>query len=498
MEPEGHHRHPIQSESPGDDRHVDAQRIGHFRTKQTGPAQLHPSQAGVLDVQFDGWLRKGEVGREKLALLGLGDFTGEEVQEPQQDREIDIRGQHDAFDLEEIAGMGGIDMVVAEAARDREVLPGDLGAGSQRPGRHGGALAAKHQSPGPLPIVGVAPAGRAGRAAVLMGGGHLTQVGFGDRHPMRRRFHEVHIVNVPSRMKLGHEQRVHIPEFGLDQRAPHLLEAHAHQLPLDQIEKFPIGMPSAHRLARGAQADGVLSKTRLPPGPILEQVRRELREVLGRTLTGQRRRGRLAALRKAVVAAHMVVDAEGLVGIAALHRIPLDDGAGGLGEPGHLAGGAVQVLQRAPDRLGGGARHAGGFDEAAGHHPERPFLLEATDGGADFGRFEPLLGLELADGQPFPGLIGRADCGQNAFDGRVLFEIPLSDFRQGGDRRDRLRLHAQQPLREQPLDGHTELRGFEPRCLRDLFLAQRTLPDRLGKGEQHFDLERMQAVQCGG
>ena len=53
---------------------------------------------------------------------------------------------------------------------------------------------------------------------------------------------EIHIVDVAGRMELRHEECVHIPEFGLDQRAPHFPKAHAHQLRFDGVQKLTIGM----------------------------------------------------------------------------------------------------------------------------------------------------------------------------------------------------------------------------------------------------------------
>ena len=50
-------------------------------------------------------------------------------------------------------------------------------------------------------------------------------------------------MNVPCRMELRHEQGIHVPELGFHERAPHFLESHAHELGLDRIEKFAIGMP---------------------------------------------------------------------------------------------------------------------------------------------------------------------------------------------------------------------------------------------------------------
>ncbi len=411
----------------------------------------------MLHVQFDRRLGKRKIGREKFAFLGLGHLTGEKIQQPQQNFEVDIRRQHDAFDLKEVAGVRRIDMVVPKAARDGKVLARHRGRRGQGSGGYRRPLASKHQSPSPFAIVGVPPAGRARRPAVLVGRGHSAQERFGDGRPMRRLLHEVHVVNIAGRVKLRHEERVHVPELGLHERTAHLLKAHADQFPLHQVQKLPIGMPPAHRNTRRAEADRIFAKAGAAPGPVFQQLGAELRQVPRRTFLCERRRDRLAAVREAIVPSDMVVDPEGLVRVPALNGITFNDRANRLGQAGHLPGRAMQVFQSAPNRLGGGTGHAGRFDEAAGYHPERSFLFQAPDGGADLRRFESLLRLELSDGEAFPRLVGGADGGQDALNRRVFLKVSLAHLGQGGNRRDRFRLDVKQPLSQQPFHSHTYL-----------------------------------------
>ena len=107
---------------------------------------------------------------------------------------------------------------------------------------------------------------------------------------MARFLDEIDIMNVPGRMELRHEQGIHVPELRFDQRPPHLLESHAHELGFDRIEKFAIGMFFPGRNSRRAQTDRVLSKSLLTPTPILQQVGSQLRYFFANPLPQQLRR----------------------------------------------------------------------------------------------------------------------------------------------------------------------------------------------------------------
>ena len=84
-------------------------------------------------------------------------------------------------------------------------------------------------------------------------------------------FHKIHIMNVASRMELGHEQRVHVPKLGLHERPAHFLETHTDQLELDQVQKLPIRMSFTCRDPQGLQTDCILPEPLRPPGTFLEE-----------------------------------------------------------------------------------------------------------------------------------------------------------------------------------------------------------------------------------
>src|SRR5437016_4492967 len=71
---ECHHRHAIETQSPRNDGYVDTQRLRHFRTQESGTAQLHPAQTGMAHVQFHRGFGEWEVGREEFTFLSLRDL----------------------------------------------------------------------------------------------------------------------------------------------------------------------------------------------------------------------------------------------------------------------------------------------------------------------------------------------------------------------------------------------------------------------------------------
>ena len=57
-----HERHAVDTDTPCKHRNIDAHCLGHFRAEYAGAAKLEPAELGVLDVDFDGRFREGEVG----------------------------------------------------------------------------------------------------------------------------------------------------------------------------------------------------------------------------------------------------------------------------------------------------------------------------------------------------------------------------------------------------------------------------------------------------
>ena len=375
MDAQRDHRHAVQPQPPGDHRDVHAERQGHLRTEQAGSAQLHPAQPRVLHVQLHGRFGEGKIRRQELDLFGLGDFPREKFQQPQQRPEIDVLPQHDAFDLEEIRRVGGVHLIVAEAARDGEIFAGRLRAGRQRAGRYGGALASQDESPRALFIEVVAPPGGTRVATVPMRRRDAGEEGFGDLRYMRRFLDEIDVVDVPRRMELRHIEGIHVPEFGLDQRPAHFLESHADQLGFHAVEEFPVGMALAGRDTGRPQADGVFPEPLRPPAAVFQEFRRQLRDFIGDTLLDERIRGAEPIRRQGECPFDVIVDPERFVGVPSFDGMLFDDAAHRFRERLQVPRRAVELLQQFADRFRSGARPSRGFHVTAGHDADRALLF---------------------------------------------------------------------------------------------------------------------------
>src|SRR4029078_11098498 len=104
----------------------------------------------------------------------------------------------------------------------------------------------------------------------------LGQERFWNRRGMSRFLDKVDVMDVACRMELRHEEGVHVPELGFNERAPHFLKSHAHEFGLHGIEKLAIRMSFARCNARCAKTDRVLAETLRPPAPVFQQFGGEL------------------------------------------------------------------------------------------------------------------------------------------------------------------------------------------------------------------------------
>jgi hypothetical protein len=139
-------------------------------------------------------------------------------------------------------------------------------------------------------------------------------------------FDEVHIVDVAGRMKLRHEECVHIPEFGLDQRAPHFPKAHAHQLRFDGVQKLPIGMSFSCADPWRAKAHGVFPEPLGTPTAVLQHFGTELGDFFrSNVMLQQMLRWREAGWRHSERSCHTVVDAKRFFRVAPPHGVLLDN-----------------------------------------------------------------------------------------------------------------------------------------------------------------------------
>src|SRR4029079_6518277 len=118
----GYHRHPIESQTPGNHWNGHAQRKGDLRSEQPGSSDLHPSELRMAHVELDRRFGERKIGGEKFDFLGLSHFTGKEIQQTEQRAKVNVFAEHYPFDLEEIGRVRRIDLIVAKATGDRKIL----------------------------------------------------------------------------------------------------------------------------------------------------------------------------------------------------------------------------------------------------------------------------------------------------------------------------------------------------------------------------------------
>src|SRR5262245_3882308 len=116
MNAKRHHRHPIEPQSPRNDRNVYTQRKSDFTPEQPGSSKLHPSELRMAHVQFNRRFGERKVGWKKFDFLGLRNFTGKEIQQAEQRTKVDVFAEHDPFYLEEIGRMRRIHLIIAKTS----------------------------------------------------------------------------------------------------------------------------------------------------------------------------------------------------------------------------------------------------------------------------------------------------------------------------------------------------------------------------------------------
>ena len=117
-------------------------------------------------------------------------------------------------------------------------------------------------------------------------------------------------MDVTCRMELRHEERIHVPEFRLHERASHFLESHAHEFCLHDIEKLTVGMPFARRNPWRAKTDRVFTEALRPPAPVFQQFRRQLGDLFRGPLPRELLGGFDAGRRKLECSGYPIIDAE--------------------------------------------------------------------------------------------------------------------------------------------------------------------------------------------
>src|SRR5688572_3167370 len=157
---------------------------------------------------------------------------------------------------------------------------------------------------------------------------------------------EVHVMDIASRMELRHEERVHVPKFGLDQRSAHFLKAHAHEFRLDGVQKLSIRVLLSGPDPRRSKADRVFPEPFCSPASVLQEVGAELRYLFSHALFGQVLNRRYSGGRELEGAGHTLIDPERFFGIASLDRIVVNDVAIGFREALQFAWPLMNLLEQ--------------------------------------------------------------------------------------------------------------------------------------------------------
>src|SRR5437867_2101925 len=232
---------------------------------------------------------------------------------------------------------------------------------------------------------------------------------------MSRFFDKVDVMDVTCRMELRHEEGIHVPEFGLHERAPHFLESHAHEFCFHRIEKLAIGMPFARRNPWRAKTDRVLTEALRPPAPIFQQFGRQLGDLFRGPLPRELLGGLDTGYGKLERSGHPIINAEGFPCIPAFDGVILNDLPLCLWKRLQLTRRPMKLLQQSPHRLRGLARSAGRLDTTALNDEERALFLEPSYRTAHLRRFESLPGLNVLNGQALAGFGRIASSRQHPF-----------------------------------------------------------------------------------
>ena len=225
------HRQPLETESPGQDGRVYAERRDDFRPEDAGASELHPL-AVEEHLELEGRLRVGEVRGADADLVEahprveLADHRDEHV-------EVGVLVDDDALDLGELGQMGGVDGLLPEYAGDGERLPGRVGMLRDVADAAHGAVRAEQGHLGLIAGPCASPSGGTGVAAVLMDGlDHGDQALVVDVYG-RGVLQIERVLEVPGGMVLGRVEHIQVPEGGLDVLGLHLGESHVGEQPAD-------------------------------------------------------------------------------------------------------------------------------------------------------------------------------------------------------------------------------------------------------------------------
>src|SRR2546427_10338961 len=141
-------------------------------------------------------------------------------------------------------------------------------------------------------------------------------------------------------------------------------------------------MALAGREARRPEADRVLPEPLGAPGPVFEQVRRELGNLLSCPLLSDGLRDRHPFGGQGIPPFDPLVDPERLARVPALPGMLLADAAHRPPKRLQFLGRGAQLLEEGTQRFGRSAGSPGRFDLSPLSDPDRAILLEGSGGAA--------------------------------------------------------------------------------------------------------------------
>src|SRR5271157_216977 len=190
----------------------------------------------------------------------------------------------DPLALVELEVVASVDLFATEVAVDREHPERGSRVPREVAGRDRGRLRAEHRADGDPDVVRARPPrpegrGRTGERSALVDrgdAGEEVRRGRLSLDPLDRE----RIVDRPRRVVLRHEQRVVVPELGLEERAFGLLEAEPDQDLLELLEPRDVRVWSCPREIRHGRPDVVGPERAAPPAPRTQEVGGERAEKL--------------------------------------------------------------------------------------------------------------------------------------------------------------------------------------------------------------------------
>src|SRR5574341_1771754 len=189
-------------------------------------------------------------------------------------------------------------------------------------------------------------------------------------------------------------------------------------------------MAFARGNSRRTQTNRVLAEPLRSPTPILQQFGAQLGDFFGRHLSREVLSHVDTSRRESERPSHSLIDPERLSGVAALHRMVLNDLLMYGRKCVQVARDAAQLLEQGPDSLRRRTWSSGRFNTAALNDEHRPFFLEAADRAAHICRLKPFPNANILYGQSLPRCRRIARRRQHPLDRGVFLKVQFPDLRE--------------------------------------------------------------------